>query len=64
VDLAKVAAPTLVVCGAEDALKPVAHSRAIAEGVREGELVIVPGAGHAVVIEKPEAVCAAIESFL
>lgn len=56
--------PTLVVCGENDALKPVAHSRALAAAVPNAELVIVPGAGHAVVIEKPDEVCAAIESFL
>ena len=64
VDLSKIAAPTLAICGEKDALKPVAHSRAIAEGVPDGQLVIVPGAGHAVVIEKPDEVCAAIETFL
>jgi pimeloyl-ACP methyl ester carboxylesterase len=64
VDLPKIAAPTLVVCGENDTLKPVAHSRAIAAALPNAELAIVPGAGHAVVIEKPDDVCAAIEEFL
>lgn len=64
VDLQRIAVPTLVVCGADDALKPVAHSRAIAAGIPNAELIMIPGAGHAVVIEKPDEVCAAIESFL
>jgi 3-oxoadipate enol-lactonase len=64
VDLQQIAVPTLVVCGENDALKPVVHSRAIAAAVPNAELVIVPGAGHAVVIEKPDEVCAEIESFL
>ncbi len=63
VDPARIAAPMLVVCGEKDALKPVAHSRAIAERAA-AQLAVIPGAGHAVVIEKPEEVCAAIEEFL
>ena len=63
-DVSKLVVPTLIVCGENDALKPVAHSRAIAAGVPDARLVTVPGAGHAVVIEKPDAVSAAIESFL
>jgi 3-oxoadipate enol-lactonase len=64
VDLAKIAASTLVVCGAEDALKPVAHSRKIAAAIPEAQLLVILGAGHAAVIEKPADVCAAIEEFL
>lgn len=64
VDPAKIAAPMLVVCGENDALKPVAHSRAIAGRAPDAQLVVIPNAGHAVVVEKPDAVCAAIEAFL
>jgi 3-oxoadipate enol-lactonase len=64
VDVRRIAVPTLVICGEKDALKPVARSREMAERIPNAELVIVPGAGHAVVIERPEEVSTAIESFL
>lgn len=56
--------PTLVLCGEEDALKPVPYSRAIAERIPGAELVVVPGAGHAVAIEQADAVNAALLDFL
>lgn len=56
--------PTLVLVGEEDRLKPVACSRRIAEGIRHAEFLVVPGAGHAVVIEKPWEVNTALLGFL
>ncbi len=58
--LHEIRCPTLVLCGEEDALKPVAHSRDIASEIPGARLVVVPGAGHAVVIEKSDAVNAAV----
>ena len=62
--LAAITSPTLVVCGEEDALKPVHYSRAIADAVAGAELLIVPGAGHAVVLEKAGEVNTALLGFL
>ena len=42
----------LVVCGTEDRLTPVEHSRAIAEALPEAQLVEVEGAGHMVQLER------------
>jgi pimeloyl-ACP methyl ester carboxylesterase len=63
IDLTRIACPTLVVVGAEDALKPVRYSERIAEGIADAELLVIPGAGHAVVIEKPGEVNDAIRRF-
>lgn len=62
-DAGQVAVPTLVVCGAEDALTPPAGSRYLAEKTR-GRLLIVPRAGHMVMLERPEAVSEALADFL
>jgi 3-oxoadipate enol-lactonase len=48
-------APTLVLVGEEDILKPPKYSRWIAAAIPGAELVIIPGGGHAVSWEKPGA---------
>jgi pimeloyl-ACP methyl ester carboxylesterase len=45
-----------VVVGAADKLTPLAHSELIAQGIDGAELHVVPGAGHAVVLERPDEV--------
>ncbi len=62
--LARIACPTLVIAAAGDTLKPPSYSRAIAEGIRGAELAVVADAGHAVVLEQPEAVNALLLRFL
>ncbi|MFD8072765.1 alpha/beta hydrolase [Streptomyces sp. NBC_00510] len=48
--------PGLVLAGDKDLLTPSEHSRAIAERLPDTELVVVPGAGHLVMLEHPELV--------
>ncbi|WP_333768456.1 alpha/beta fold hydrolase [Streptomyces sp. IBSBF 2435] len=52
--------PGLVLAGDKDLLTPSAHSTEIAEKLPEAELVIVPGAGHLVIFERPELVIPAL----
>ena len=63
-DLDRISCPTLVLVGEKDALKPPRYSRLIAERIPDSELLLVPGAGHAVILERPEEVNAAILGFL
>ncbi len=48
-------APTLVMHGEQDAMAPIANARLLAERIPDAELCIVPGAGHAYMLERPEA---------
>ncbi|MEA2337632.1 MAG: hypothetical protein QOE82_1639 [Thermoanaerobaculia bacterium] len=64
VDLSAIRCPTLVVCAANDVLKPLPFSREIAEGIAGAKLVVIEDAGHAVVIEKPDAVNGELLRFL
>ncbi|MFF8813226.1 alpha/beta fold hydrolase [Streptomyces pactum] len=48
--------PVLVLAGEEDLITPSEHSTAIAEALPGAELVIVPEAGHLVMLEYPELV--------
>ncbi|MEW2519771.1 alpha/beta fold hydrolase [Actinacidiphila alni] len=52
--------PGLVLAGDKDLLTPSAHSTEIAEKLPDAELVIVEGAGHLVLMERPELVNAAL----
>jgi proline iminopeptidase len=53
--LAKIQCPTLVLVGALDLICGPAQGRLIADAVPGAELVIVPGSGHFIAAEAPEA---------
>jgi pimeloyl-ACP methyl ester carboxylesterase len=48
--------PVTVIAGESDRLVPLARSRELAEQIPGAELVQVPGAGHAVILERPDLV--------
>ncbi|QHC20506.1 alpha/beta fold hydrolase [Streptomyces sp. GS7] len=48
--------PALVLAGEKDLITPAEHSRTIAEVLPNAGLVCVPGAGHLVMLERPELV--------
>ncbi len=50
--------------GEQDALKSPSYSQILADCIPESELVVIPGAGHAVILEKPSEVNAALLEFL
>ena len=52
-ELPNIQAPTLVVAGEEDLIKGREYAEIIAAQIQNSELVIVPGAGHALCLEKP-----------
>jgi len=53
--LGQIQAPTLVMHGGEDAFAPLANARLLAERIADAELAVVPGTGHAFILEAPEA---------
>ncbi|EIV94093.1 alpha/beta fold hydrolase [Frankia sp. QA3] len=56
--------PTVLVVGDADLITPVTHSRTIAEILPEAELVVEEDAGHAIMLERPEVVNAAIRRLV
>lgn len=58
--LEQIACPTLVMTGELDAWAPPSQHEQIAAAITDSHLVIVPGAGHMVQFEAPEAVNEAI----
>jgi pimeloyl-ACP methyl ester carboxylesterase len=62
--LAALTCPTLVMTGELDTWAPPSQHRTIADNVPGAQLVIVPGAGHMLTLEAPEAVNKAISDWL
>jgi len=62
--LGEIHCPTLVICGTEDALTPPKYAAFLAERIPGAELTLIEGAGHMVIIEKPDLVAQAIQSAL
>ena len=54
--LGAIAAPTLVVAGAEDPATPPSHAEVIASGVRGARLEIVDDTAHLASFQRPEVV--------
>jgi pimeloyl-ACP methyl ester carboxylesterase len=61
--LGEVSVPALVICGEEDRLTPLSLSESLAKGTPGGRLLRVPGAGHLVMMEKPEEVNEGMAAF-
>lgn len=58
------AIPTLVLTGDSDRMIPKEHSELLAEGLPDCEFVVVPKAGHMVLLEKPEVVTEALTRLI
>jgi pimeloyl-ACP methyl ester carboxylesterase len=61
-DLSRITAPALVLAGEHDMI-PEPHTRLIAAGLPNARLHIFPGAGHAALMEVPDAFNATVEGF-
>jgi pimeloyl-ACP methyl ester carboxylesterase len=62
--LGKIRVPVLSIVGEEDTLTPPDRARAIADGVPDGRMVRIPGAGHLSNLEDPAAFNRALIGFL
>jgi pimeloyl-ACP methyl ester carboxylesterase len=62
-DLADVRTPTLVLAGDDDMVR-LDHTVALYEALPEAQLAVVPGASHAVPVEKPDLVARLVLDFL
>lgn len=62
--LGDIACPTLVLVGEHDAISPPAEMRQIAAAIPGAQFVEIAGAGHLAPLEGPDAVNAALASFL
>lgn len=63
-DLAQVRVPTLVMCGRQDPVTPLADHEAMAACVPGSQLQVIERCGHLSTIEQPEAVTAELTRWL
>ena len=63
-DLARVAVPTLVLCGEQDRVTPVADHAAMAARIAHARLERIADCGHLATIEQPEAVSRVLIDWL
>ena len=61
--VAEIKCRTLIVCGEDDRMTPKKYSQYLHEKIEGSELVIIPGAGHGVMLEKHREFNQALESF-
>lgn len=62
--LREIKVPTLIVCGTEDVLTPVADSESLHAAIAGSRLELVPRAGHLSNMENPAAFSGALKGFL
>jgi pimeloyl-ACP methyl ester carboxylesterase len=63
-DLRRIACPTLILCGARDALTPPKVHVEMAERIPHAKLVVIENCGHLSTMERPEEVTAAMREWL
>jgi pimeloyl-ACP methyl ester carboxylesterase len=61
---AGVRCPTLVIAGAADRMTPARQGAKIAEAIKGSRLVTLPGCGHMMMVEQPDATLDALADFL
>ena len=63
-DLRRISAPTLLICGEQDAWVPRTGQERLANMIPGARLTVYPETGHAVHWERPERVAADLEAFI
>ena len=61
--LAAIAVPVLVIAGGQDRMTPPKASKAIAAAIPGARLTVIPGSGHALMAEAPDAVLDSLRDF-
>jgi len=62
--ISKINVPTVLICGAEDRMTPVKYSEYLRDHIEGARLEVIEGAGHMVMIEKPDETAKVLEDFL
>lgn len=63
-DMARIAAPTVLIAGERDQAAPLKTMQRMAEAIPGARIIVIPGAGHLIHLEKPAAFAAALRDAL
>ena len=63
-DLYRIACPTLVLCGSDDAITPPEVHREMADAIAGAQLTIIENCGHLSPLEQADEVCAQLQRWL
>jgi pimeloyl-ACP methyl ester carboxylesterase len=63
-DLPRVAVPTLVLCGREDALTPLPLAEEMTDAILGARLIVIEACGHLTTLERPDQVNRAVRDWL
>jgi len=62
-DVHRISCPVLVLCGAKDQLTPIQYSEYLHQKIENSRLIIVPNAGHSVMLERHREFNSAVQDF-
>lgn len=62
--ISEIRIPSLILCGEQDRLTPIKYAHYLDEHIPETTLVLIDGAGHMVMLERPQEVAEAVSLFL
>jgi pimeloyl-ACP methyl ester carboxylesterase len=60
----RVRCPTLAIMGARDIMAPPRNAKVLTAALRDPQVVTLPGAGHSLMAERPDAVHDALRAFV
>lgn len=63
-DVERINCPTLIICGEDDRMTPPKYSQYLHDKIRNSRLLVIPGAGHSVMLEKHREFSDVIATFL
>ena len=63
-DMARIAVPTVLIAGERDQAAPLKTMQRMAETIPGAQIIVIPGAGHLIHLEKPAAFAAALRDAL
>ena len=62
--ISEIKQPTIIIVGDQDKMMPVRQSQILSNSIPNAQLAIIPGAGHMVMLEQPQAVSEVLRQFL
>ncbi len=63
-NISTITLPALIIVGQEDKMTPPSFSQSLNQKIPSSRLVVIPSAGHLVMLERPKEVNQAIEAFI